>query len=291
MINKYRINCSLELNHEGKCNTPDLKQFYYLCGLPRAGNTLFSSIMNQNPKVAVTANSMVADIFIGAEMLKKTDMYSNYPDEQSLDNITTNVIPNYYSHWKEDYIIDRTIWGSPSHFEVLKKYAPNKIKVIVLVRDIKEILASFIKFSYSTKDNYIAREGDTIQERCDYIMANDGSLHKWISAVYNLTRPENKEYIHLIEYDDLVKHPKEEIDKVYDYLYIEPFEHRFTDLNQLENNGIKYDDSEIGEGLHTIKEDKVEKTDYDMWDYLPKNVDEQYRLDPFWRDNYNKTPY
>jgi sulfotransferase len=259
-----------------------MKQFYYLCGLPRAGNTLFSSIMNQNPKVSVTANSMVADIFIGAEMLKKTDIYANYPDGQSLDNITKNIIPNYYSHWKADCIIDRTIWGLPSHFEVLKKYAPNKIKIIVLVRDLKEILASFIKFSYSSKDNFIAREGGTIQERCDDIMKNGGELHRWIQAVYNLTRPENKEYMHLIEYDDLVNNTKEEIDKVYDYLDIESFEHRFTDLNQLENNGIKYDDSVIGEGLHKVKEDNISKSDYDMWEYLPSDVDKRYRLDKFW---------
>jgi|TARA_R110000823_G_scaffold251884_1_gene374641 hypothetical protein len=283
IINKSRVNCSLELNHEGECNTHDTKKFYYLCGLPRAGNTLFSSIMNQNSKVTVTANSMVGDIFIGADMLKKTDVYANYPDEQSLDNITKNVIPNYYSHWKSDYIIDRTVWGLPLYFEVLKKYAPNKIKIIVLVRDIKEILASFIKFSYASKDNFIARAGGTIQERCDYIMQNGGELHKNIQAVYNLTRPENKKYIHLIEYNDLINNTKLEIDKVYDYLDIEPFEHHYTNLSQLENNGIKYDDSMLGKGLHTIMTDKVEKRDYDMYDYLPKDVDTRYKLDIFWR--------
>tara|TARA_R110000824_G_scaffold160463_2_gene335281 strand:+ start:1092 stop:1943 length:852 start_codon:yes stop_codon:yes gene_type:complete len=283
MINGCRINCNLELHHEGECNIHDTKKFYYLCGLPRAGNTLFSSIMNQNPKVSVTANSMVCDIFIGAEMLKKTDIYANYPDTQSLDNITKNIIPNYYSHWKANTIIDRSVWGYPPNFEVLKKYAPNKIKIIVLVRDLKEILASFVKFSYSSEYNYISKNAKTLTERCNYVMKNGGSLHKWIQSVYNLTRPENKEYIHLIEYDDLVNNTKKEIDGVYDYLEIPKFEHRFGDLEQLENNGIGYDDSSIGLGLHTVKSDKVEKSNYNIYDYLPEDVDQRYKLDKFWR--------
>ena len=39
-----------------------MKKFFYLHGLPRAGNTLLGSIINQNPKVAVTANSIIADM-------------------------------------------------------------------------------------------------------------------------------------------------------------------------------------------------------------------------------------
>ena len=38
------------------------KQINFLVGLPRAGNTIFSSIINQNSKVAVTANSITNEI-------------------------------------------------------------------------------------------------------------------------------------------------------------------------------------------------------------------------------------
>jgi hypothetical protein len=39
-----------------------MKDIFFLHGLPRAGNTVFGSIMNQNKDVAVTANSICADI-------------------------------------------------------------------------------------------------------------------------------------------------------------------------------------------------------------------------------------
>ena len=32
-----------------------MKKIYYLLGMPRAGNTLFGSLLNQNPRVRVTA--------------------------------------------------------------------------------------------------------------------------------------------------------------------------------------------------------------------------------------------
>ena len=38
------------------------KQIYFLCAMPRSGNTLFASLMNQNPDIAVTANSITLEI-------------------------------------------------------------------------------------------------------------------------------------------------------------------------------------------------------------------------------------
>lgn len=259
------------------------KTIYYLCGLPRAGNTLFASIINQNPKVAVTGNSLVCDIFCGTSILKKTSIFENIPDHQSLDNVTNNVMQNYYSDWKADCIIDRSVWGLPYNFDVLKKHAPNDIKIIVLVRDLKDILASFVKFSYSNETNFIAQSAKTLKERCDYIMQNNGELHIWIQAVYNLTRPENKKYVHLIEYEDLVSNTKHEIDKVYDYLGLDKFNHSFTNLTQLNNNGISYDDKLFGGELHTIHTDKIEKTDFDRNKYITSNAEEMYKIAPFWR--------
>ena len=39
-----------------------MKKIYFLCGLPRAGNTLLGSIVNQNKNIKITANSIVPDI-------------------------------------------------------------------------------------------------------------------------------------------------------------------------------------------------------------------------------------
>ena len=253
-----------------------------MCGLPRAGNTLFSSIMNQNPNVSVTANSLNCELFTYPQFLKENFVYKNYEDSESLDNITKGILPNYYGHWKADHIIDRAPWGMSPHFDILKEFAPNDVKVIVPVRDLKEIIASYIKFSYSTDTNYIAMNANTLDERCDLVMEVGHNFQIWLECVKNLCKDENRKFCYFMEYDNLVNNPKNEIDKIYQFLDIEQFEHRFTNLSQLENNGIQYNDSIFGGDLHKVKENKVEKSDYDIYDYLPKDVDSRYKLDKFW---------
>ena len=63
--------------------------------MPRSGNTLFASIMNQNPEVAVTANSITLEIMKDLFLLKQDPTFKNFPDEQSLDNVIDEVYNLY----------------------------------------------------------------------------------------------------------------------------------------------------------------------------------------------------
>lgn len=258
------------------------KKIFGLCGLPRAGNTIFASLMNQNPKVSVTANSPLVDILGNISVIKNIATFKNFPDEKSFDNVLNNITHNYYQDWESDYIIDRTLWGLPTNLDLFKKYANPEPKIIVLVRDTVEVLASFVKFSYSNETNYIATHAGTLEQRCNYIMMKDGELHRWQQAVYQLTNTENKKYAHIIKYDDLVSNPKEEINKVYEFLDIPKFEHRFTNLTQLNNNGIEYDDAVLGGDLHKIKTTDVSKSDYKVTDILTPEIIAKYDKMNFW---------
>ena len=61
----------------------------------------------------------------------------------------------YYKDWKQDVIIDRGMWGSPNNFNFLKKYVNPKPKIILLVRYVLEVLASFIDWSNNNKNAFI----------------------------------------------------------------------------------------------------------------------------------------
>ena len=56
-------------------------------GLPRSGNTLLSSILNQNPNISTTAPSIIADVYNRLHSLRFTEQYISFPDSNSLDNI------------------------------------------------------------------------------------------------------------------------------------------------------------------------------------------------------------
>ena len=84
------------------------KEIFFLCGLPRAGNTLFSSIMNQNKNISSTGNSPVSEILYRINELKNSETFINFPDIKSLDNVLINTMNSYYEHWDSKYIIDRS---------------------------------------------------------------------------------------------------------------------------------------------------------------------------------------
>jgi len=262
-----------------------MKKIFFLVGLPRAGNTLFGSLMNQNPDIAVTANSITADAMGKLFELKRLEIFQNYPDHKSLNNLAYHVFDLYYKDWNHKYIIDRAPWGMPINLKLLKETRKN-IKMIVLVRDVIEILASFIHWAQKTPDAFVNRliDAKTVEEKCDMLMHVGGIIHKELIAIEHLLLPQNKGLYHMVEYDDFVEHPERTIEGVYDFLKIPKFKHRFSNLDQFEVNGLKYDEAIVGEGLHNIKTNAISKSKYDAYSIIPESIINKYGRFNFWRE-------
>ena len=265
-----------------------MKKFFYLHGLPRAGNTLLGSIINQNPKVAVTANSLIADMLGELYMLKHIDVFKNFPDHKSFNNVTKSLFDNYYKDWSQDYIIDRAPWGMPINLKFLKE-VQDEIKIIVLVRDVEEILASFIKWSQREPTSFVNQYGvKTVEEKCDMLMNKDGQIIKELVGVKHLIDHQPRDIYHIVEYNDLCDNPKQTIEGIYDFLGIYRFNHRYNNLDQFQVNGMKYDDNIVGQNLHTIETNSINSNNYNEFkenvnDILPKSIIEKYNILNFWK--------
>jgi sulfotransferase len=242
-----------------------LKQYYFLCGLPRAGNTLLASLINQNPNITLTANSIVPEIIYQLASLKKTEIYRNFPDWKSLDNVIMNTFDSYYKDYSAEHIIDRGPWGTPQNLEYIKGLF-DKPKFIILVRPVVECLASFLK----VEDTLV----DDLDSRSDELMGADGIIGKNISSIQNL-KDENVFYL---SYNNLTKFPEEALKRIYKFLGIPLWGHRFVNLDQFKVNGIKYDDSIVaGENMHTIKTDRIRPTIYKVDKFITQRVFDKYK--------------
>jgi hypothetical protein len=265
-----------------------MKKFFCLHGLPRAGNTLLGSIINQNPKVAVTANSIVAEMLGELYTLQNIDIFKNFPDHKSFENVTKSLIQTYYKDWSADYIIDRNPWAVPINLKFLKK-VQDEIKIIVLVRDVPEILASFIKWSQREPTSFVNQfSAKTIEEKCDMLMNQDGIIVKELIGIKHLLEHQPKEMYHIVEYNDLCDDPKQTIEGIYDFLGIYRFNHRYNRLDQFQVNGMKYDDNIVGQNLHTIETNSINSNNYNEFkenvnDILPKSIIEKYNNLNFWK--------
>ena len=60
----------------------------------------------------------IKDLFL----LKRTDIFLNFSDYKSLDNVLNSVFDNYYKDWNYKYIIDRGPAGTEDNLKLVKKY-------------------------------------------------------------------------------------------------------------------------------------------------------------------------
>lgn len=240
-----------------------MNNIYFLTSLPRAGNTLLGSIINQSQHVKVTANTILTDVIYQLQLIKDYEIYKNFPDEKSLDNIIKNVFNNYYENWKVDNIIDRGPWGTPYNLKCLKSII-KKPKFIILYRPVLECLASFIKIERPIN----------IETRCHELMNDEGIIGKNLWSIKNIIK-EKENYI-IINYLDLTNKPSNQINKIYKFLNINSFNHKFKNFNDFSINNIKYNDSVLSAPLHKIRTDKIELNKYKIKDYLPSNIIKQY---------------
>ena len=249
------------------------KQIYFLCAMPRSGNTLFTSIMNQNPELVVTANSITLEIMKDLFLLKRIDTFKNFPDEQSLDNVLDEVYNLYYKYWNYKVIIDRGPVCTPGNLRIMQKHFKQPIRCIVLVRDLLDVLASYIKW-FETEPTSFINSIKTLEEKLAKIMNKEGAVAKELMSIqYLLHHPEMAVFI---KYDDLVQNPEQEIRKIYTFLNLPYFNHHFIDLDQITVNGVQYNDGVIGKNMHTIRTEKIMKVENEYKNKIPERFVKEY---------------
>jgi len=251
-----------------------VKKLFFLVAMPRSGNTLFTSIMNQNPNLVCTPNSITLEIMKDLFLLKETDVFQNYPDHQSLDNVLDSVYVNYYKNWPQKYIIDRGPVMTKGNFALMKKHFKKPFKCVVLLRDLMDVLASYMKWYTEEPDSFVNKYGcKNDEEKLSKVMNNKGAVAKDLEAIKNAFN--YPDICHFIKYDDLVQNPEEEIKKVYNFFEIPYFQHRFFDLDQININGMGYNDGIVGKNMHTIRSEI--KKEYNPYiEKIPQRIREKY---------------
>ena len=251
------------------------KQLFFLVALPRSGNTLFASIMNQNPEIAATPNSITLEIMKDLFLLKQTDVFHNYPDHKSLDNVLDAVYDNYYKDWPQKIIIDRGPVMTTGNLELMKKHYKRPFKCIVILRDLMDVLASYMQWYTENTDSFVNKFNlNSDEEKLSMIMNKDGAVAKDLEAIKNAY---NYPYMcHFVKYDDLVTNTEQEFRKIYQFLDEPYFNHRFDNLDQVRVNGLSYDDTVVGSNMHKLFDGPVRKVYNPYIEKIPQRIREKY---------------
>ena len=251
------------------------KQLFFLVAMPRSGNTLFASIMNQNPEVAATANSITLEIMKDLFLLKQTDVFQNFPDHKSLDNVLDVVYDIYYKDWPQRIIIDRGPVMTKGNFALMQKHFKRPFKCIILLRDLMDVLASYMKWYTENPDAFVNRYNlNTDEEKLSMIMNTKGAVAKDLEAIKNSYNYPG--LCHYVKYDDLVKNPEQEFKKIYEFIGESYFNHRFNNLDQVKVNGLSYDDKVVGSNMHKLFDGPVRKVYNPYIEKIPERIRQKY---------------
>lgn len=265
-----------------------MKQYYFLAGIPRSGSTVLASILNQNPDFYATPTSPLLDLlYLNEQAWSNLPSVIANPIPIQRESISKAIIKSCWEHIDRPIIIDKhRAWGR--NIRTIEKIFEIRPKLIITVRDIPSVIASFIELlrassqSITYIDQILVDRNLSLTDvnRADVIW-NDFVQDPWDS--FKTAWNTDKNSIHLVDYDSLVNNQQEVINGVYKFLEVPKFTHNF---NAIENSHADDDLMAWGlENLHTIRP-TLKKTSKSPRVVLGDQIYKKYtkmNLE-FWRD-------
>ncbi|MEX0672672.1 MAG: sulfotransferase [Candidatus Paceibacterota bacterium] len=261
------------------------KTFHFISGLPRAGSTLLANILSQNPRFSASHTSGILDVlFATRNNWDKLIEFKAHPDETAKLRVLRSILGGYYSNIEEEVVFDKSR-GWLSQLGMAESILGRKAKVLVPVRDIRDVLASFEKLWRQTSETkQVVQEQEhyfqfqTVQGRCEVWLRPEQPVGLAYNRLKDAINRGYSDRMYLIDFNDLTNSPKRVMDSIYKFLGEEPFEHNFDHVEQV----TWEDDSMHGfENLHTIRP-KVEPMP-EQWPKVLGKGAEQYGKLNFWK--------
>jgi len=261
-----------------------MKTYHFLAGLPRSGNTLLSSLLNQNPLIHSSALSPVSSYLFNIELLNITDeTASQFTNKKSQYSVLNNIIHNFYSEQTEPIIIDRNKnWGTIPNFFYIQQHITPEPKIIFTVRPIIEILTSFITLANNNPwfdnemqlSNWVNKSYLTQNDnRCDYLMRTNGQIDSILGTINQIINPEYKNNFCVIQYNEIVNTPNSAMEKIYEFLGLPNYKHDFNNIVKLEKEDLST--SHLPNNLHDIRP-QLKKVSQDPKEVLSKYIIDKY---------------
>ena len=157
----------------------------------------------------------------------------------------------------------------------MQRHYNRPFKVIVLLRDLIDVLASYMKWYTENSDafpNKFNCKND--DEKLSIIMNKDGAVAKDLEAIKNAYN--YPDMCHFVKYDDLVTNPEQEFKKIYEFIDEPYFNHRFNNLDQVCVNGLSYDDKVVGSNMHKLFDKSVKKIYNNYIKKIPQRIIKKY---------------
>lgn len=263
------------------------KRYHFISGLPRAGSTLLSSILNQNPQftagisdpLRMYVHSIIRDTSTAVGM----DIAIPISKRKE---VIHGIFNSFYSDATNVCFNTNRIWTSDT--ALLADLFPN-FKMIVCFRDIPWILDSFeqlnTKNPYTIKPLYHYQQLSSVYDRTNMLMGNfqsyDGNVKAPLASMYQSVFSNETRNILYVEYDSLVSTPEIILKQIYTFLEEPWFNH---DFNNVIGSYDEFDNEAMIQGLHKVRPIVSFEPRTSI---LPADLRQQYATSNFWKYNFD----
>jgi sulfotransferase len=260
------------------------KTYFFLSGLPRSGTTLLGAILEQNPDIYVGATSPVLEFLLSFDnTFNFNKTYHAFPKEDFRVRTLSRIPDDWYSDIDRPIIIDKNR-GWPRVIPYAKLFTDN-IKIICTVRSVLEILSSWILLNRKSPGSFIDKGlkklslALTDDNRCEYLMQEaSGDVEQ---ALYSLKSgfTDHSNFLHLIEYDDLINDTENTINGIYNFLELPTYKHKYDNIGHInQENDMVHGMPE----MHNVKS-TISRSENNPLDILSDNIIKKYSNLEFWR--------
>jgi sulfotransferase len=261
------------------------KTYHFMAGLPRSGSTVLAALLNQHPDVYASPQTDLLNMLY--EVNKEIPNYESYKAglfHAGYEKVMSSMADNFYSHIEKPVVIDKNrAWGTPYNWDNLSQYVNVNGKVILTLRPILEVLASFIKVmnkteselgydSYLNNDLWVSHYRTKTDAQVENLMRPNAEIDQAIFSIANLLK-NHRDKVFVVWFNDLIEAPQETMNGIYDFLGLDRYSHDFDNIEEADSHDDLAAYNLIG--LHDINS-KLRQPDTNPEDYLSDYVIKKY---------------
>jgi len=239
----------------------------FLSSLPRSGSTLLTSLLNQRSDVYASPTSNLCDT-LGATVQswhQNLTTKASGAQEEDVIRILRSIHNARYD--TDKLVFDKSGgWAAPQIIKTMMRIQGD-VKIVSTVRPVVECISSYARLMKPDNIAYFCKRGN--------LAAHLFTIYKVMKAGYE----EYPDKFLFIEYDDLVSSPQLQLNRIAEFVGLDPFVYDFDNIKDSEEIdevwGIK--------DLHKVRK-KISKRVYSARNILGQSLWSFYQGGEFWND-------
>lgn len=253
-------------------------KLFFNSSMPRSGSTLLQNILAKDERFYVTPTSGLLELIYGARK-----NFTDCPEFKAQNPVLMknaflsfckNGIEAYINSFdnSKQYFVDKSRgWGY--NFFLLQEILGEKPKILMMVRDLRSILASMEKIYRKNQayhqniNNPASMQGTNLTKRINAWL-NSPPVGLALDRLKDIIQQDIAKHFKIIKYEDLLTSPQETMNDIYSYLDVTPYSFDFQNIPQV----TKEDDEVYGVyGNHKIQ-NSLQPLKFDYQNILGKEL-------------------